>query len=638
MKKAESSLPQDAVTALGSRWTRHSGLYALSAFGVLFLSLINIAVLTRYLDLATFGVLGVLMIFSTMLTVLYNLGSLQGILSSVFGSADDDDADFDDRDAADLKRGPREMLGIGIVFTAAIGLGGTAIIAAALGPVTDLLLGSDGESDLVLLAAVSAAIGAVWRLAINVVRLERRVGAYALLNTGRPVLVLAVVIPLVASGGGIHGVLTGLIAGNVTALLLVLLVTRKSYKLSLRIDQTLILWKRGAMFIPIIVGYTVIHNAGMLMLPHFTTPDDVGLYRLASRVGAVGAYLSSAFISAWNPLQRSTTFQAIDESHGRQAVRGLIVCYFAFAALWMLLGFSLGADALVRIAPPEYSAAAPLIPLLAAGFLAQSALVVVYRAARFANRRPAYVAIILAATAIFLAITIPLIKAFGADGAGYSIIIVFGLGIATMWALSQRGPLPIELSYARLGGAFALAAGGWLLARGVAALLEPARLPVDVLVFVAFPLALIATDIVPRSEARALGRMVSSVVPRRWKRDDSWAPPTDLLDQKDVEVIDLVARQSVSVEAAGESVGLSEEEVQARLARGLRHLAWPDSGPPTLSATDTEIGAYLVSDLSVAEREALARNLYAQGVTPTEMDVLERSLEELRVGRRVGPR
>ena len=151
--------PTGLTTAVAARLTHHSSVYAVGFGTTLAFSFVNVAVLTRFIDPASFGKLAVLLIFAALLTVLYNLGSLQGAFHAAYGSADDDDAAVDDQQDGALVRDRGAALTTALVLTGLIAGAGTLVVAAMAPSLSDLLLGNRADGDLVLLAAASGAMG-----------------------------------------------------------------------------------------------------------------------------------------------------------------------------------------------------------------------------------------------------------------------------------------------------------------------------------------------------------------------------------------------------------------------------------------------------------------------------------------------
>src|SRR4051812_32941560 len=94
---------------LAGRLSRHSAAYLTVAAVNLALGLISVVVFTRLLSPHEYGELAVLLFFQAWMTVILNLGSLQGTLSWAVGaSIDEDGVQIDDSEqatAADRRRG-----------------------------------------------------------------------------------------------------------------------------------------------------------------------------------------------------------------------------------------------------------------------------------------------------------------------------------------------------------------------------------------------------------------------------------------------------------------------------------------------------------------------------------------------------
>ena len=82
--------------------------------------LLSVAILTRYLAPNQFGNLAVLLVCSSILTLVYNAGSLQGTFSWVFGAGGEEGEVADDSARA-YAPDRRRALGTGFVITAAAG-------------------------------------------------------------------------------------------------------------------------------------------------------------------------------------------------------------------------------------------------------------------------------------------------------------------------------------------------------------------------------------------------------------------------------------------------------------------------------------------------------------------------------------
>jgi len=622
-----------ALETLAARIGRHGTIYGAGTASALVFGLVQVAVLTRLLDLAEFGQLAILLVFSGLLTIVYNLGTLQGSLSRVFGSTgggDDEGADLPlEEGARRLARDKRHALGTGIALTALVSGVCTLGLALAAPTVADLLLHDRSATGAVVWAAVAGALGAIWRLVSNVLRMERRPGSFAVVNTTRPVLVVAAVIPLVAAGGGVAAAMAGVAAGTALSLGVGLVATRRSYSFAFSSEEARAILSRGWNYVPIVLGLWVINNADLLLLSAYAPDPDVGLYRVASRVAAVMSYAVSAFMMAWGPLSRTPLYAAVEKERGWASAGSSMATYFTLGVVGMVLALAIGADVLVRIAPPSYSEAASLIPLIGAGLALGGLVVLVYRVATFAHKRSAFTGLTVVSAIVFLLSALLLIPAWGSSGAALSVIIGHAAGLAGMLLLSQRGTSPLPLEYRRIALGTAAAGACFLVAKLAAAALPKAAFGEDVAAFLAFPVLLVVLGVIPRKDLRSLHAAGRFLVPVRTEQRELAARLMRLSPER-YTVLRLVTHDRHSLDEVTEMTGTPKEAVLSRFMAALRELA----GLEPSSEADPRVADYLLSPQPVAERDQLARRLWSGGADPLELDALTLTFDRLRRIRR----
>jgi O-antigen/teichoic acid export membrane protein len=607
---------------LGARLTRDAALYTAGAFFGFVISLVNVAVLTRFLVPSEYGQLALLLMFSAGLTVLYNLGSLQGTFVWVFGASEDEevDADQDQPSAADKRR----ALSTGFLVSLIISAIGTVLVFALAPGIAALLLGDGTEGNLIRIAALSGAAGAVWRLTVNVMRLERRPYGFVALNSARPILVVAMVVPLIASGHGAGGAMAGTAIGTAIAVAIALVVTRRSFEFAFGVRDLKMILRRGVIFVPIIACFWIAQNVDLFALSRYTTDAELGLYRLASRFGAFASYFSSALFMAYTPLVRTSAFAAVERARGKGVLGGDLLTYFVLSATLLILGMTVAADGLVRIAPPAYADAAPLIPILAGAFLAHGLLIAIYRVSSFPLRRTAYTASAIVSAAVFIAGAAFLIPLMGAPGAALAVTLGFLTGASGLIYLSQRGPTPLRIEYGRIVLGVALAAACLALARGVGSLAGRWQPAVELVALILYPVLLAVTGVVRRDEREALANMLRQLLPRNRGRAEIQEGLRRITPREYAGLeLAVVYRWPVSELASMAATGIDESS--ADLVAALRSVS--GLGGPT--ENDSRVGEYLFSDQPVAERDALARSLWSDHIDPEDLHVLEATLEGL---------
>jgi O-antigen/teichoic acid export membrane protein len=609
--------------ALGARLSRDTSIYVIGSVILFVLAFISVIVTTRFLTPPEFGELALLMVFAAFLTIAYNTGIVQGTLVWVFGAAGEEDVDdvAGESAAAGTKR---HALGTGLMTTLGITVIGTAVMVALSPWLAELMLGNSDRSELIIWAAVSGAAGAMWRMVSNILRMERKPRKYVVLNSVRPVLVVGITTPLIASGGGVKGAILGTAIASCLSVAVGLLVTRQSYVIALDTKHLRMILGQGAPYIPIVLSIWIVQNLDLYAVSWWTNNDQVGLYRLANRYGAFLDYFTAALFMAWAPLRATSTFQAATAQRRFEALGGSLLTYFVLAGLLLILLMTVAADTLVRVAPPAYAAAAPLIPLMGASFLSYGLFVAIYRLSSFPWKRAAYSGATMASAAFFLPAAAVLVPWLGASGAALSVVASFLFGTAVMTYLSQRGANALEIEYRRIATALLLAAVCIALARGVSPLAGSWAPAVEILAFVLFPAGLLVLGVVSSDDRRAIGRVVREVLPRR-------SHPPEIEDRvrslrPDAALaLEMVAVERSSAAKVADRLGAQVGETEVRLVHLLR-----DVGKTSPTDKDSLIADYLFGDRPVAERDAFADTLWSDGVDPADLHHLERTLEQLR--------
>jgi accessory secretory protein Asp2 len=618
----EESSRISALSALGVQFGRHTGAYA-SASGInLVLALIQVAIVTRFLGPSAFGELALLLFLASLLTVTYNLGSLQGIFGRVYGATGDEDADDDDRpDEAEAGR-KREALGSGLALTAAVALLGTLILAPFSSLIADALLRESGQSQWVLLAIVCGGLGSVWRLVSNIPRMERQPRRYIWLSATRAIAVIAIVTPLVATGHGIEGVLTGIAAGTAGAIGIGLYTIRASWVPHFELTEARRIYLRGIYLVPIIISFWIVQNVDLFALSRYVDSADVGLYRLAGRIASIASYASSAFFFSWMPLKRGVGFAAAREERGRE-LEGRVLGYYCVFAASLLVLMTVGADLLVRIAPPAYASAAPLVPLLGGAFVAHGLLICVNRMSSFPAKRQTYVTTVVCSVGLFVIGAMALIPRLGSTGAALAVILAFLPGAAWLLFRNQYGPRPIPIQPRRLLALLVVTLLALAASRATDGLDGVQHALAQIGILIAFLAALVPTGAVPREDLRPLRRIGSQLLGRPRSLGLERGLPG--LPPERAGLLWAVTHGGGDLGAVAELRGLDDAALGSDLVADLRSLAGGPAGTPA----DAAVGLHLFTRTSHADHDANARRLGELGVSAVDLARLELAVTEL---------
>ncbi|HEV2074822.1 MAG TPA: oligosaccharide flippase family protein [Thermoleophilaceae bacterium] len=628
-RRSRAGRAPSALGTFGTRIGRHAGIYGAGQAGSLMLGLVTVAVLTRLLPPAEFGVYALYYVLAALLATLYTLGLARGGMLWVFGSGGGDDEDADEADEEDdtapRAGDKRRALGTALLLVAGVAALGSVIVAVASSSVSSFLTGESGTDTLTLLAGLAGAAWAIALLAGGVPRRERRPYAFVFVSLARPLLVLAATVPLVVARPEVESAVLGLAIGTGAAAIVALGAVRRSWRLAFGFEDARNILRLGARYVPLLVALWVIANGGVFLLGVYGSTTEAGFFRLAVSVAAGASLPTSAFISAWGPMRREPIFGAVEAERGKLAANGVLATYFALAAIWIALALWISADLLVQIAPGAYAEAAPLIPLLGLGFLLQGWFRVMKRTSRIPRRWVWYVSLAVLAAFVFVATCVMLIPSLGAEGAALALVAAFGVAAAGMSLRSQAGSSPVPLAYGRLAVGFAIAAGCALLARPLAEAAGSAGPVVDAAALLLYPVLLVATGTIPRAHLTPLGRMVKAAAPGGGRAGNGLVELGALSEQQRA-LLEILIRHRRPPDAVAPVLGSSRDEVAMLFVAALRQLA----GVGTSSPTDARLGSYLLSTAPIAARDQLWRRLASEGVDALEVDALSLTLERLR--------
>jgi O-antigen/teichoic acid export membrane protein len=382
-------------------------------------------------------------------------------LIRAFGLSDDDDSVRRRRGPAD----PRISFGTGLVATALLGLLLTGLVAGGAAVIYETVGASSSTIVLVVVAACSGSLGALWRPLLGMFRAQRRPAVHGAMTILRASTVAAGAIAGAAISDGSPGAtLIGAAAGGLAATAAALILAWGHITLTLDRHELRWIHKRSMRLAPVAASFWTIQNVDIYIVAGLASPTQVGLYRLASRLGSVGAHATSAVMSAWGPLQRSSEFGTANTVHGRETMRSAFAFYFLLFGIFVSLVGTLVAEQLIALVPADYSGANSLVPPLVVSFTAHGVLSAIYRSSTFPGRFRRYRRSVITAAVAFPPLCVASVAAFGAVGAPIATIVVLGgVGVAIV-AFGNRGDKPLAVPWRRVLFAAAAAVATYLVA------------------------------------------------------------------------------------------------------------------------------------------------------------------------------
>lgn len=636
--------PGGSGAVLGFRLMAYSGVQGVALVAGNLLQLGTIAAVAGFLGASDLGRYSLLLFLGGLLTMVFSLAAKPGTIRRTFGGGDDDDDDDEDEEEV-VSASPKHTLGAGLVWSAVLGLLASGLVIVFRDPIADLLLGNDADPNLVLWAGVLGGGGVLFKLASISLWFERRPSAYLIAEIGRPLVSLALMVPLLAAGGELTDAIAAAAAGNLVAALGAALLLRGSFEPNLRPDEVVAIIKGGGRRIPIVTSIWIVQNADVFLLSRFVDHSDLGIYALASKLGLVVSFFPQGFRVAMRPLRKSPAFKAVRSQYGRSIADGQLLGYFVLVCIGSILLMVLLGQLLVDLAPPEFADAAPLIPLTAAGLTMPALWRTMHGQTAWPGKtRTTFVLATIFAALVFVGLCLLLAPEIGIYAAPVAMLAGFTLPITYFFVRCQRSENRIDFPYEEVGKALLVAVaigGGFHLLPDMPAAAEAVVVAVLLGVYLAL---LFILRVVPENHWPALSAMGMSMFTGRADRVN---PRRGLraLEASDRERLRVAVIQRLPPDAFARAepvptrawrpdkpIGpLEDGTAGGRLIWALRGAGRAGGSPVRRRSPwdGDDLAEFLFADEPPAVRSATMRRLLSEGADPADLRALEDLVQHL---------
>ena len=483
-----------ALTGVRAALRKLVGASAVYGFGSVLvrgLAFLLLPLYTRYLSPSEYGVVALAATGTVVLGLIYPLG-LRGAISRTWY----EEGPLEDR------RARVGTLWIAMMLAAAA----MALTLDRAGPRLAGALLPEVPFDPYLRLAVWTALLSVFAITpLVLLQAQERPRPYVALTVGSALVTTALSVWLVVRGGGAEGYLRGALLGAGLAAVPSLWLTLRQVRPVFRRGVLLPALAFGLPLVPHAVAGWALEMSDRAILTRFLPLHDVGVYSLGYQLGAAMGLLTNAFNAAWVPFLFGALKAEGAAAHPRLA---RLVTYYAFALCFVGLGWSLLVEhALPLLAGPRFQEAYRITPWVVGGYVF-GGLYFVPTNLLFWQRRTRIIPLVtLAAGAANVGLNLWLVPRAGAIAAAWSTLAAYGILLLLTWLGAERHhPFPYE--YRRLGLmaglALALFLAGQLLPFPGPALEVAGR----VLLWLAFPLGLLALGALDRAELVVLTRLL----------------------------------------------------------------------------------------------------------------------------------
>ncbi len=424
-----------------------SSLYTIGEVLRSSLSFLLLPIYTRLLAPADYAILGVMSPVFALLSALMALGMPAALVRFYF--------DYQD-DQATLHR----YISTVTIFGVSSGLIGSLLLTLFGPAIFSWLLPNTPFHPYVLITIWNAGISVVSVLALQLFRARQQAQYFISFSLADFGLTTALIILFVVGLGlGALGSLWGQLLAAVAMAAPALIVLARASKLSLRSAADRFSWpllrtslRFSLPLLPFILGTWALNVSDRIVLDRLVSREALGLYTLGYQFGILLNLIAMALNNAWQPF-----FYQNAADRKNDAMIGSFITYQVALMVALALAVALLAPEVIRIiATPAYSAAAAIVPWIAAGYVARYLYFFPVNSLLF-RKRPGWVAVLtILAAALNIALNLALVPIFGIMAAAVNTLVAFVVLFIMAYVVGQR-VYPVQYQWGRLLLLFGLA-------------------------------------------------------------------------------------------------------------------------------------------------------------------------------------
>ncbi|HJQ26230.1 MAG TPA: oligosaccharide flippase family protein [Blastocatellia bacterium] len=376
-----------------------------SAFG-----LILVPLYTRYLRAAEFGVLSLLTITLTLITIVLKFGLNHAFFRHYYDTEDP------------VHR--RRIVGSTLAFLLVSSLLSTGLLYLVAPQVSWLVFSGDASNaGLLRLIFFISFFEIISVIPDSILRANFKSAHYSALNITAFAVQLAVICYLVIFvDPSVESVLRGRLIGSAFEAVIFFFVVRRDLSLNFSSAELRGMLAFGTPLIFNQIAMTLFMMIDRFFLERYGKARDVGVYAIANTLVSVVSVLATVpFSQVWTVMRFSVmNEEGADEYYSR------VLTYITFVSMFLSLGVAaVAGDGLLRFARSDYWPAAGIIPLLALAMVLDSAARVLNIGITL-KKRTVYAPITIAAALAFnIALNFALIPRYGSWGAAVSTLLSY---------------------------------------------------------------------------------------------------------------------------------------------------------------------------------------------------------------------
>lgn len=332
---------------------KHGFIYGLANVLDRIISFVMIPVYTRFLTPSDYGVLELLYITSSILSIFIGVG-----IESAVGRFYFDYKEQKDRDK--------------VVSTAYIGFGVLAVIVIGAlipfnGKLAAVILDNAELGYLFIISLLTLGLGFVVPISIVYLRVQQKSMAIMIIQSIKTAITLGLNIYFVVIlERGVEGILSATLIA--TAIATVVLTSYTFYKTGFRLDLKLLknMVIFGLPLVPSQVSAFIVQASDRYFIKTYADMNLTGLYSIGYKFGSlINQFVTSPFIQIWTPRR----FEFFDRDNS-QTIYARIFTYFCVISIFVGLAMSIFAkEIMIIMTTPEFYPAYKIVPIVVLSYI-----------------------------------------------------------------------------------------------------------------------------------------------------------------------------------------------------------------------------------------------------------------------------
>ena len=328
-------------------FVKQSMVYGIGGLAIPLAGILLVPIYTRVFTPDDYGVINLVQITITFLTVLLVLG-----LDNASGRYYLDSKSDSDR---------KLTASTTIIFLAIVMLVGCLVFIGFSGQISQILFKMAADGQYLVIAAASLPMSICAILCLNLLRFNLRPVSYTVLSVASILLtVLITILLVVVLKIGIKGVFIATLISASFFFIINLAVTRNYFSFAFSKKRLKELLLYGLPLVPYGIAIYLMQNCDRYFLAQFATLEDVGIYNLGGQIASISSLFFISTGLAWSPFIYLTY-----KEDNIGAVYTRLLNYFVAAAALIVVGLSIFSHEILMVfATRNYYSAYTVIPLL----------------------------------------------------------------------------------------------------------------------------------------------------------------------------------------------------------------------------------------------------------------------------------